>query len=241
MKKLIFIGSVLITQAPVLCSELPTKEFNADEKFTCSYENCRKNYTTLHGLRVHITAIHKDERPFECPVQDCHMTFASSGGLYKHKHMHVDECRYACNYPGCAAKYVAEFTLNRHKKIAHTQSLNIAPDTKHEIASTDKQSDAVNVAQKSVARHQGFIAMQDGKTGPAPYKEAYSYAQVEPFELEGDVEHSVDSEDNVSDMVTAYAAPLTQQNAPRKRTVSTKRLAKRVHCINQHDIEGLEN
>ena len=85
---------------------------------TCPYEGCAKVFTHSSARAVHIRRAHTKEKPFKC--ETCGKSFVSSGGLCKHRVVHLDVYNYPCTWVGCEAKFKFSRAMKYHVRAMHT-------------------------------------------------------------------------------------------------------------------------
>ena len=91
--------------------------YNNREKLEC--ETCHKVFTRATSLRVHQQTIHEKIRPYKCPKCP-NVAFKQQGHLNDHiafKHAKDRKKDYKCNL--CARRFLKQYMLNRHQRIAH--------------------------------------------------------------------------------------------------------------------------
>ncbi|KAL9873644.1 uncharacterized protein ACN2A1_013927 [Glossina fuscipes fuscipes] len=86
-------------------------------------QQCNHSFAHKITLDAHVRKIHEGQKqPFKCDRCDKAYTFA--GGLYTHiKEYHENESRaFRCDYPDCDRVYTAYITLQRHKRLKHSDT-----------------------------------------------------------------------------------------------------------------------
>ena len=81
------------------------------ETFDCL--NCKKVFSTPHGLEVHVRRSHSGRRPFACDV--CGKTFGHTVSLEQHKKIHTNERTFECKQ--CNKTFKRSSTLSTHMLI----------------------------------------------------------------------------------------------------------------------------
>lgn len=75
--------------------------------------NCKKVFSTPHGLEVHVRRSHSGRRPFACDV--CGKTFGHTVSLEQHKKIHTNERTFECKQ--CNKSFKRSSTLSTHMLI----------------------------------------------------------------------------------------------------------------------------
>ena len=77
-----------------------------------SYEcvKCLKQFSTPHGLEVHVRRTHSGKRPYECDI--CSKTFGHSVSLTQHRAVHTQEKSFSCQQ--CGKSFKRSSTLSTH-------------------------------------------------------------------------------------------------------------------------------
>ncbi|KAK6195941.1 hypothetical protein SNE40_001264 [Patella caerulea] len=77
-----------------------------------SYEcvKCMKQFSTPHGLEVHVRRSHSGRRPYACDI--CNKTFGHSVSLSQHRAVHTQEKSFSCNQ--CGKSFKRSSTLSTH-------------------------------------------------------------------------------------------------------------------------------
>uniref|UniRef100_A0A1A9W1W9 Protein krueppel n=1 Tax=Glossina brevipalpis TaxID=37001 RepID=A0A1A9W1W9_9MUSC len=86
-------------------------------------QQCNHSFAHKITLDAHVRKIHEGQKqPFKCDRCDKAYTFA--GGLYTHiKEYHENESRaFRCDHPDCDRVYTAYITLQRHKRLKHSDT-----------------------------------------------------------------------------------------------------------------------
>lgn len=86
------------------------KPYNG-QTFDCL--NCKKVFSTPHGLEVHVRRSHSGRRPFACDV--CGKTFGHTVSLEQHKNIHTNERTFECKQ--CSKTFKRSSTLSTHMLI----------------------------------------------------------------------------------------------------------------------------
>ncbi|XP_026881193.1 zinc finger protein 76 isoform X1 [Electrophorus electricus] len=94
------------------------KSQQGDKTFQCSYEGCRRLYTTAHHLKVHERS-HTGDRPYRCEVASCTKAFATGYGLKSHLRTHTGEKPYKCPEDMCYKAFKTSGDLQKHLR-THT-------------------------------------------------------------------------------------------------------------------------
>ncbi|XP_027055973.1 zinc finger protein Gfi-1b-like isoform X2 [Pocillopora damicornis] len=88
----------------------PEQAYNG-QTFDCL--NCKKVFSTPHGLEVHVRRSHSGQRPFACDV--CGKTFGHTVSLEQHKNIHTNERSFECKQ--CNKTFKRSSTLSTHMLI----------------------------------------------------------------------------------------------------------------------------
>ncbi|XP_073244099.1 uncharacterized protein [Porites lutea] len=75
--------------------------------------NCKKVFSTPHGLEVHVRRSHSGRRPFACDI--CGKTFGHIVSLEQHKNIHTNERTFECKE--CNKTFKRSSTLSTHMLI----------------------------------------------------------------------------------------------------------------------------
>lgn len=88
----------------------PLSEFGSFEKGTYECVKCMKQFSTPHGLEVHVRRSHSGRRPYACDV--CNKTFGHSVSLSQHRAVHTQEKSFQCQQ--CGKSFKRSSTLSTH-------------------------------------------------------------------------------------------------------------------------------
>ena len=93
-------------------SEFDANKDDTDDGVGGTYEcvKCRKNFSTSHGLEVHVRRTHSGERPYACDV--CTKTFGHAVSLSQHRAVHTHERTFECKQ--CGKTFKRSSTLSTH-------------------------------------------------------------------------------------------------------------------------------
>ena len=94
------------------------KPYNG-QTFDCL--NCKKVFSTPHGLEVHVRRSHSGRRPFACDV--CGKTFGHTVSLEQHKNIHTNERTFECKQ--CSKTFKRSSTLSTHMLIHSDINLSV--------------------------------------------------------------------------------------------------------------------
>ncbi|CAG2113403.1 unnamed protein product [Medioppia subpectinata] len=83
----------------------------------CDYADCNKVFKTKHLLRLHFNNMHKTDKPFKCPHNECGKEFAYRQRLDTHLVSHTTGRPFVCDFDGCAKSYKNRLSLTTHKRI----------------------------------------------------------------------------------------------------------------------------
>lgn len=92
-------------------SRIQPIETASGPRYFCPVWGCGKSFTRNFNLTQHISAIHKDERRFECSY--CMATFYRRNDLTRHERAHTGERPYHCE---CGQGFTRTDLLSRHKQ-----------------------------------------------------------------------------------------------------------------------------
>ncbi|KAK3606417.1 hypothetical protein CHS0354_042070 [Potamilus streckersoni] len=80
------------------------------EKGTYECVKCMKQFSTPHGLEVHVRRSHSGKRPYACDV--CNKTFGHAVSLTQHRAVHTQERSFQCQQ--CGKCFKRSSTLSTH-------------------------------------------------------------------------------------------------------------------------------
>ncbi|KAH3834728.1 zinc finger protein interacting with ribonucleoprotein K-like [Dreissena polymorpha] len=80
------------------------------EKGAYECVKCMKQFSTPHGLEVHVRRSHSGKRPYACDV--CNKTFGHSVSLSQHRAVHTQDKSFQCNQ--CGKSFKRSSTLSTH-------------------------------------------------------------------------------------------------------------------------------
>lgn len=101
-------------------SESKKKSSFGFRRYKCNYKDCKKSFCSIHGLKRHVSSVHKKEKAFECNFENCTKTFRDSWLLKQHMNRHLDLKPFKCDYNECHRCFVNINHLRRHL-ITHTK------------------------------------------------------------------------------------------------------------------------
>ena len=85
-------------------------DFTGFEKGSYECVKCLKQFSTPHGLEVHVRRTHSGKRPYECDI--CSKTFGHSVSLTQHRAVHTQEKTFSCQQ--CGKSFKRSSTLSTH-------------------------------------------------------------------------------------------------------------------------------
>lgn len=85
-------------------------EVSGFEKGSFECVKCMKQFSTPHGLEVHVRRSHSGRRPYACDV--CSKTFGHSVSLTQHRAVHTQERSFVCQQ--CGKSFKRSSTLSTH-------------------------------------------------------------------------------------------------------------------------------
>ncbi|KAL4230855.1 Zinc finger protein Gfi-1b [Mactra antiquata] len=88
----------------------PLGDYGNFEKGTYECVKCMKQFSTPHGLEVHVRRSHSGRRPYACDV--CNKTFGHSVSLTQHRAVHTQEKSFQCQQ--CGKSFKRSSTLSTH-------------------------------------------------------------------------------------------------------------------------------
>ncbi|EDV35205.1 uncharacterized protein Dana_GF22319 [Drosophila ananassae] len=89
------------------------KTHTGEKRHTCL--QCSMTFTYKSSLQRHVSNIHSEGRPFECP--ECDRTFASMYRMREHRKTHTTESQRPFKCPECPMAFVSEHGRKVHKLI----------------------------------------------------------------------------------------------------------------------------
>lgn len=177
------------------------------------------------------------EKQFICTYEDCKKSFATSFGLYVHLGAMHSSVNFKCRAQDCQMAFVSSSGLGKHKNthIGECRYVCNYPNcaAKYNVEFTLNK-------HKKIAHPQSKDVAPDKKdeAGTAPCDEPGSRALLEDFEP---IIHHEDSEDDASGLFVEHATPPIQRTLSRKRNADATQTVKRVHSLNQDDMENIES
>ncbi len=122
----------------------------------CPEGGCRKAYTRPSKLKIHLL-VHRDIRPFRCPVRDCDWGFVTNSKLQRHLDSHTNQknkkrrgpgrtsAAFLCREKGCNGhEFASQKGLLRHHKDKHGGRKKEAPPALNDFFCS--HSDCVSAA-----------------------------------------------------------------------------------------------
>ncbi|CAH2099566.1 unnamed protein product [Euphydryas editha] len=97
-----------------LKSHMKTHKPNAERRFHCSYEDCKKSFNFPHHLKHH-ELTHTNEKQHYCKI--CGKGFIQFHHFKSHLRIHEPENWLHCTVPGCEKKFVTEYARKKHLTI----------------------------------------------------------------------------------------------------------------------------
>ena len=89
-----------------------------DPRLKCSYDGCSMQFTMVHSVKKHISAVHKKLKPHTC--EQCGRSFNQRQHLKTHLRVHTGETPFECDK--CQKKFKFHATRNSHKCVANVIS-----------------------------------------------------------------------------------------------------------------------
>ena len=112
----------------------------------CPY--CNKEFREKRSLDKHIRAIHQAERPYACPIPDCHETFRNQVELKNHHNRHIKDYPFECDR--CTMTFQKQDSLTTHYR-SHTGEKPFVCEI------CDKSFTSEKNKKVHVQRHQGSL------------------------------------------------------------------------------------
>ncbi|KAJ0033641.1 hypothetical protein NQD34_000748 [Periophthalmus magnuspinnatus] len=97
-------------------NQLPTQTHSSNKPVNCP--ECGVRLHRQHSLDRHISAVHRREKPFRCPV--CQKGFARKTDCVIHMRVHTGERPYSC--PVCDKTFNVKNSLRRHLRLHKEQA-----------------------------------------------------------------------------------------------------------------------
>lgn len=94
------------------------KTHNGEFKYKCTEENCDKRFLTSYSLKIHVR-VHNKVKPFKCAEKNCQKSFNTRYRLRAHLRLHNGET-FNCNWEMCQKHFTTLSDLKKHFRI-HTQ------------------------------------------------------------------------------------------------------------------------
>ena len=96
-------------------------DFHGFDKGSFECVKCLKQFSTPHGLEVHVRRTHSGKRPYECDI--CSKTFGHSVSLSQHRAVHTQEKTFSCQQ--CGKSFKRSSTLSTHLLIHRYYNLSV--------------------------------------------------------------------------------------------------------------------
>ena len=88
-------------------------------RFKCEFEGCNAAYKLKRNLKDHMIRHTILEKPYRCDWPGCDYGSYKSTNVAKHKSVHSDERKYACDYMHCEKKFKTREGLRKHMLSHH--------------------------------------------------------------------------------------------------------------------------
>ncbi|OTF83911.1 ZXD family zinc finger protein [Euroglyphus maynei] len=88
-------------------------------RFKCEFEGCTAAYKLKRNLKDHMIRHTILEKPYRCDWPGCDYGSYKSTNVAKHKSVHSDERKYACDYYNCEKKFKTREGLRKHMLSHH--------------------------------------------------------------------------------------------------------------------------
>jgi len=75
---------------------------------------CGQIFKTMKILTAHKSVVHSETRPFQCPYENCNISFKTKGSLVRHERRHTGQRPYICQK--CGRSFRESGSLARHNK-----------------------------------------------------------------------------------------------------------------------------
>ncbi|GFR88314.1 zinc finger protein Gfi-1 [Elysia marginata] len=101
-------SSASMPVSPISASVPPRSPYETKGSYECV--KCGKQFSTPHGLEVHVRRTHSGKRPYACDI--CNKTFGHAVSLAQHRSVHTQERSFQCQQ--CGKSFKRSSTLSTH-------------------------------------------------------------------------------------------------------------------------------
>ncbi|XP_024917219.1 metal regulatory transcription factor 1 [Cynoglossus semilaevis] len=106
-----------------LHSECPETKHREVKRYQCTFEGCKRTYSTAGNLRTH-QKTHRGEYTFVCNQQGCGKAFLTSYSLKIHVRVHTKEKPFECDVQGCEKAFNTLYRLKAHQRLHTGKTFN---------------------------------------------------------------------------------------------------------------------
>ncbi|XP_058503144.1 metal regulatory transcription factor 1 isoform X1 [Solea solea] len=106
-----------------LHSECPETKMREVKRYQCTFEGCKRTYSTAGNLRTH-QKTHRGEYTFVCNQQGCGKAFLTSYSLKIHVRVHTKEKPFECDVQGCEKAFNTLYRLKAHQRLHTGKTFN---------------------------------------------------------------------------------------------------------------------
>ena len=92
------------------------------DRYNCPFPGCTKVYKCKSNLNRHLSAIHAENKRYQCQV--CEKVLSSSQNLREHGLLHTKLLPFVCKEKGCGKRFRHGSQFSAHKRI-HNFTFNL--------------------------------------------------------------------------------------------------------------------
>lgn len=85
------------------------------DRYSCPFPDCTKAYKCKLNLNRHLSAIHAENKRFQCNI--CEKALSSSQNLNEHLRLHSKLLPFVCKEKGCGKRFRHGSQFSAHKRI----------------------------------------------------------------------------------------------------------------------------